>query len=66
MQDFTYHLFITVIIPSVFVKCKKTKFATKTEFKFVKHWFLFLSLEEYVAHSPDLFIFEIFFFLKSK
>ena len=37
MQDFTYHLFITVIIPSVFVKSMKTKFATKTEFKFVKH-----------------------------
>lgn len=30
MQDFTYHLFITVIISSeVFVKSKKTKFYTK-------------------------------------
>ena len=34
MQDFTYNLFITVIIPSkVFVKSKKTKFYTKKSFK---------------------------------
>ena len=36
MQYFTYHLFITVIIPSkVFVKSKMTKFYTKK--KVLKH-----------------------------
>ena len=34
MQDFTYHLFITMIISSlVFVKSKKTEFYTKKSFK---------------------------------